>query len=616
MRRLVTILVMLVVLAGAVLALAPWTVYQRALTEDVADQLREEFGLEFDVGGRTVIAFLPLPRLKFEQVSLSAADGRPLARGGELRGQLAVAPLLYGRIVLDEISLSNSRVDVDIDASGSSAWDGLVAVARRSLADEEAHPTITRIAFDNIQLFLDDARNGNRQVLRDVDMRLSWPRANGPIELSGSMRIRGETIQLAVSNVRPGTFLTEGRTPLELRATSRLGRLDLNGIVTPGIDAPWLEGRVSFETRAMRDLLVWSDQVLPLGPLLGAMSLEGEISGVGSAVSMPSVRMGLGRDRLEGALTARREDGRLSLNGTLAADTLVLDDFAAPFLDAAMPSGPWRFKRYDLTDTTSADLDLRLSAREARLRDLRMSDVALNTLVKPGRIEATLNRAQIHGGTARARLAVLRSLEHEGIELRAQGTAEQIDLGAAMREATGSNWLTGRAEGAFTLQAHGSHAFDLARNAVGEGRVTVRNGQFVGVALDDAIRRFESQPLTASRNLRTGMTAFEEARGYIAIADGLGKIIETDFVASDITGAVQGVFFIPDRRISARAAVQSKEAVADGDMVSALSFDIQGPWHDIAILPDANALIQRSGAARLLLGPSVDVTPLDELPAQ
>jgi len=112
------------------------------------------------------------------------------------------------------------------------------------------------------------------------------------------------------------------------------------------------------------------------------------------------------------------------------------------------------------------------------------------------------------------------------------------------------------------------------------------------------------------------MTKFDEARGSIAIADGLGKILDTEFEATDITGAVQGIFFIPDRRISARAAVQSREAVADGDMVSALSFDIQGPWHDIAILPDANALIQRSGAARLLLGPSVDVTPIDQLPAQ
>ena len=614
MRRVVTILLMLLVLAGAVLALAPWTVSPRALTEEVAEQLREEFGIELDVAGRTVIAFLPLPRLKFEGVTLTAHDGRPLVSGGELRGQIAIGPLLYGRIVVDEISLSNSRID--LDGGGPGDLNALLAVARQALDESNPHPTITRFALINAQIFVRDDRNDTFHVLRDADLRLHWPRKTGPIDLSGTLRIRGETAQIALSGFRPAEFLANRAVPLDLRVTSRLGRLNLNGTVTQGIDAPWLTGRVSFETRAMRDLLVWSDQTLPLGPLLGAITLEGEVSGVGRVVSWPGIRIGLNGDRLEGALTARWDDNRLAINGTLAADTLRLDDFAAPFLDSAMPSGPWRFRRYDLSQTSAADLDLRLSARQARLRDLRMSDVAMSVMIKEGRIETALSRAMIHGGAARGRLALTRSSEGEGVELRAQGSAEGVDLGAALREASGATWITGRADGAFTLQTHGIHAFDMARRAVGEGKIRINNGQFVGIALDDAIRRFESQPLTASRNLRTGMTAFQEARGFIAIADGLGKIIETDFVASDITGAVQGVFFIPDRRISARAAVQSKEAVADGDMVSALSFDIQGPWHDIAILPDANALIQRSGAARLLLGPAVEAVPLDQLPAQ
>jgi AsmA protein len=616
MRRLVTILAMLVVLAGAVLALAPWTVSPRALTEDVSAQLREEFGIELDVAGRTVIAFLPLPRVKFEGVTLATPDGRTLARGGELRGQLAIGPLLYGRIVVDEISLSNSRIDIDMAGSGPRGLDSLLATANLAFDQERPHPTITRLALINAQIFLSDAVSGTRHVLRDADLRLHWPRTEGPVDMSGTLRIRGEAVQIALSGFRPADFLANKRVPLELRLTSRLGRLNLNGSVTQGIDAPWLTGRVSFETRAMRDLLVWSDQTLPLGPLLGAVSLEGEVSGVGRVVSWPAVRIGLNGDRLEGALTARWDDGRMGINGTLAADTFKLDDFAAPFLDSAMPSGPWRFRRYDLSQASAADLDLRLSASQARLRDLRMSDVAMSVLVKDGRIETALSRAMIHGGTARGRLALTRNLEGEGIELRVQGSAEGVDLGAALRETGGATWVTGRADGTFALQTRGLHAFDMARQAVGEGNVRIANGQFVGISLDDAIQRFQNQPLTASRNLRSGVTAFDEARGNIAVAEGLGKIVDTEFEAPNITGAVQGIFFIPDRRISARAAVQSRDSVGDGDMVSALSFDIQGPWHDIAILPDANALIQRSGAARLLLGPAFDPTPLDELPAQ
>lgn len=615
-KRLVVFLSVLLVIGGITLALAPWTVSSRALTADVAEQLRDEFGIELDVEGRTVIAFLPLPRLKFEEISLTARDGTPLARGGELRGQLAVQPLLFGRIVLDEISLSNSRVDVSIDEFGNSPWNVLVADAHRRLEDGSGPLAISRIAVNNVQIFYDDARDDTRQVFRDVDMALYWPRANGPVTLNGSMRIRGEVLDIALSDLRPAALLANENSPIDLRLNARFGRLSVSGTVSRGIDAPWLTGRASFETRAMRDLLVWSGHKLPLGPLLGAVSLEGEVSGVGRVVSWPALRIGLNGGRLEGALTARLEDERVAINGTLAADTLMLDGFAAPFLESAMPSGPWRFTRYDLSQTSGADLDLRVSANEARLRGLRMSDVAMSVLVKDGRIETALSRAMIHGGTARGRLALMRENGGDGVELRAQGSIESIDLGAAFRESGGSTWVTGRADGEFKLQARGIHAFDMARQAVGEGRLTVRNGQFVGIALDDAIRRFEHQPLTASRNLRSGMTPFNEARAGLLVENGLGKVVDAGFEAPSISGVVQGIFFIPDRRISARAAVQSNEAVADGDMVSALSFDIQGPWHDIAILPDANALIQRSGAARLLLGPTVEAVPLDEFPAQ
>lgn len=615
-KRLIVLLVVLLVVGGAMLALAPWTVSSRALTADVAEQLREEFGVELDVSGRTVIAFLPLPRLKFEAVSLTARDGTPLARGGELRGQLAVQPLLFGRIVLDEVSLSNSRVDVSIDESGNSSWHRLAGEARRRLESGSDQLSIARLALNNVQIFYDDARDGTRQAFRNVSLALHWPRVEGAVALNGSLRIRGETVNIALSDLRPAALLANEHSPIDLRLSSRFGQLSVAGSVSRGIDAPWLSGQASFETAAMRDLLVWIGHELPLGPLLGPVSLEGEVSGVGSAVSWPSLQLGVNGGQLEGALSARLNDGRLAINGTLAASTLILDDFAAPFLESAMPSGPWRFSRYDLAQTSAADLDLRVSANEARLGGLRMSDVAMSVLVKKGRIEAALSRAALHGGTARGRLALTHVQDGEGIELQAQGNVEAVNLGAAFRESGGATWVTGRADGEFTLQAQGIHAFDMARRAVGEGRVTLRDGQFVGIALDDAIRRFENQPLTASRNLRSGMTPFTEARAGIVIENGLGKIIDAGFEAASISGVVQGIFFIPDRRLSARAAIQSNEAVADGDMVTALSFDIQGPWHDIAILPDANALIQRSGAARLLLGPAVEASPVDQLPAQ
>ena len=601
MKRLIKYAAAIAVIAGLVMALAPWTISSRALTGIVAEQLKEEFGLNLDVDGRIVIAFLPMPRLKFEEISISGANGASLTRGGELRGQIAVGPLLFGRIVLDEIALSNERIDIAIDKEGRIIWDPVVSAFGGRINGEISTAAISRVALVNAQVYHYDARSGARTILRDVQVTGAWANAAAAVEISGNALIRGETVDFALTQFNPSLFLAENRSPVDLRLNSRLGRLTVIGTVSNGANSPWLIGRSSFETRTMRDLLVWSGQSLPLGPLVSAVGLEGEISGVGSVVSWPNLRITLGSDRLEGALTARMENDRLALNGTLAANTLNLEEFATPFLESVTVAGPWRFKAYDLGSATGADLDLRVSANAANVRGLRLTDVAMSVLVKQGRIEAGISRATLNGGPAKGRLSLSRI--DDGIELRAQGNAERVDVAGLMRNMTGSAWMAGEAAGRFALESRGASAAELARRATGTADVTVANGQFIGISLDDALRRFERQPLTTSLNLRSGSTPFVEARTSIVLNQGLAQLFETGFTTPTLQGIVEGAFFVPDRRISARAAVESRNPAGDANMTSALAFDIQGPWNGISVIPDAKALIQRSGAARLLLAP-------------
>ncbi|HSP23992.1 MAG TPA: AsmA family protein [Saliniramus sp.] len=610
MNRILKFTAAIIVLAGIVMALAPWTVSSRALTDRVAQQLETELGFDLKVGGRTVIAFLPVPRIKFENVSIHGADGAPLSRGGELRAQLAAGPLLLGQIMLDEVSLSNSRVDIVIDDSGRSPWDPVVSALNARLEDEALRPSITRMALLNAQVFHHDVASDKRTIMRNVDLTGTWNNPGGAIEIGGVATIRGEAIQIALTEFNPSLFVSNQRSPLELRLNSRLGRLTIVGSLSTGEASPWLIGRSTFETSALRDLLIWSGQRLPLGPLISSAGLDGEISGVGGVVSWPSLRVTLGSDRLDGALTARMENGRLSLNGTLAADTLNLDEFAAPFREAATAAGPWRYRSYDLASTTGADLDLRLSASTARVGGLRLGDVAMSVLVKEGRIEAGISRATLNGGPAKGRLSI--AAHEQGLELRGQGEAERVDVAALIRDVTGSAWMGGEGVVKFALESRGASAAELARRAEGQADLEVVNGQFIGIALDDALRRFERQPLTTSMNLRSGSTPFERARTTIVLGQSVAQLVETGFETPSLRGIVEGAFLLPDRRLAARAAIESKTPVGEANMTSALAFDIQGPWNNISVIPDAKALIQRSGAARLLLAPSREAEVLPQ----
>src|SRR3954463_7814555 len=121
-RRALTALAALAGLAVLAMAVAPWTTSSAPLRAAIARQLRETYGLELTVAGRSTIALLPVPRLKFEDVALATSEGAPLVRGGQLRGEFSVLSLLTGRIELSDLSLHVSRIDVDVDARGHTAW--------------------------------------------------------------------------------------------------------------------------------------------------------------------------------------------------------------------------------------------------------------------------------------------------------------------------------------------------------------------------------------------------------------------------------------------------------------------------------------------------------------
>src|SRR5215210_5282450 len=134
-RRAFIVIAALVGLAILAMAVAPWTTSSAPLRAAISRQLQETYGLELTVAGRSTIALLPVPRLKFEDIALASPEGTPLVRGGQLRGEFSILPLLVGRIELSDLSLHGSRIDVEFDALSQAAWTKPIEKVRASIGD-------------------------------------------------------------------------------------------------------------------------------------------------------------------------------------------------------------------------------------------------------------------------------------------------------------------------------------------------------------------------------------------------------------------------------------------------------------------------------------------------
>ena len=588
----------LVGFAALAAAVAPWSLTSDALRSAISAQLKELYGLELSVAGRSTVAFLPVPRLKFEDITLTAADGTRVVRGGWLRGEFRILPIIAGRLELSQLALSEVRIDVEADAAGRTPWDASVASLRGRIQAGESLGHVKALIVNSANLVFRDRKAGSEEILRDVQLVAYWPNAESTLDVSGSARWRGETVEFSVAGLRPGALVAGRSSRLTAQLNAPLGRFALNGDANLAGE-PQLIGRASFETRSLRDFSRWSGIDLPLGNFIQAFSLDGDFSTDRRTASWPSVRINLGADRLDGAITVRLEGERPTITGTLAADRLDLTNFFAPLGQARSSNGLWSSDAIDLGQP-EGDLDLRLSATAVRIGSARMDDLAANVLVKPGRVEWSVGRASVNRGIIKGRTILVSA--GEGLELKTQGSYERLDLAGLLPDLGLARWITGSAQGQFALDGTGETAADIVRRLHGRANITIKQGELVGVGLNDTLRRIERRPLSAPLDWRGGRTPFEQIHLNLALADGSAEITDGSIIATSLRGTLQGRASLVDRMLAVRLNVEGAPGGAAQPGPS-IAFDLSGPWDDVTVTPDAQALIQRSGAAQQLLGP-------------
>lgn len=588
MSRRVVFFIALATLALLGAASAPWTLNPGGLAAAVTEHLQGRYGLTMKVAGRSTFALLPTPRVKFEDVALSYPRQTLRAEGATLRGELRILPLFMGRIELSEIALNDARITASAEELRSIDW-------ARLLKDRmgETHARRLIVAASSIQWTdLADA------TLSDVNALVNWSGAGAPLYAVGSVSWRGEKLMVEQASFDPIRLASDQLSPLALAVSTNFGKLVLQGEAQVG-DDPRFTGQSLVSAASLRDFLRWSGIGLPFGSLMEAVAIEGDLSANRRRVSWPSVAVTLGSDKLEGTLAIRLDSERPVIAGTLAAGELNLSGFVQPLAQARTGSGAWSEELINLLQVTGNDLDLRLSALKAELGRLHLGDMAASILVRPGRIEASLGRADFHEGTLKGRLSLI--AQDNGVDVKSQGAFAGVNIATFLSEIGQPRWITGTAQGQFSLEGLGATPAEVMRRAQGRSTITVKEGELVGISLNDALKRVEKRPLSASLSWKGGRTPFDQAQAQLAVTGGIGEFVESRISAPAFSTQINGRISLPERALDMKAEVSP--ITTSPSIAPAIVFGVSGGWDDIAVTPNARPLIERSGAARPLFGP-------------
>ena len=585
MSRRAVLLIALISLAVLGTAASPWTLPGGGLSAELTRHVKDKYGLDLTVRGRSTFAVLPIPRVKFENVTLQLPEQALKAEGGTLRGELRLLPLLVGRIELSDFDLTETRITASAKALQSVRW-------KEAVKDRSSEAYARRLVVSKSTLRWTDLKEAN---LDQLTLVIRWADAAEPMTMAGSALWRDEEVSLEQASLFPDLLASDRISPFTLTLATPWARIAAEGEAQLG-ETPRITGESTVQAKSVRDFTRWSGVELPFGSLLRAVSVSGDFSMDKRRLSWPAVSVTLGEDKLEGTLGVRSDTDRPMITGTLAADTLNLSDLFAPFSQARTSSGSWSEESIDLTRATGTDLDLRLSAASASLGRLSLDDMAASVLVQPGRIEASIGRAGFNEGSLKGRLSLVK--QNGKVEFKSQGTFAGVRIApflAAMGEA---RWITGSAEGQFSFEGLGRNPADVIRQAQGRSSIEVTDGEIVGIALDDALRRVEKRPLLASLNWKGGRTPFDKAQAQVVVKNGIGEIVEAQFRGPDVQANLKGQLLLVDRTLSMTANVSPADAPAGQS--PALVFNVLGDWDNVAVSPQVRSLIERSGAAKPL----------------
>ena len=554
---------------GICALLAPWTIAFESLKDHVARQIQEGYGLDAAIHGKAVVSLLPIPRVKLQSVTLSDRTGAFRVDAAQIKGELQLLPLLSGRIRLADLRIASARIKLVVEREGNlaSAVDRL----RTRLASELASGSrVDRLVVTSSQVRIEDRAHAPILDWEKVSLVARWPRPDADIDLSGSLRWRGEAITLSLAGLNPALLLSGQPDAVAIRAEASDARMSLAG------DLVW-SGGLRFAGLAAADIAAfgpfarWTGLGRDLEEFQQPVTLSGKASIDASGIEWPQVSMTLGKGQLEGSLAVRVDGARPMLRGTLAGDELDLG-WILPLMDPAR------------LGVTEADYDVRVSASGLRLGPLKFVDVAAGILIAGDRLELSLGRAGFAGGTLRGRVSA--TLEGEGRDIKGQVALQRVDLDKLLSQTGAVRGITGTVGGQANFEATGDRQQELGRSLKGRVSLVARDGDIAGVALAETARQVEVRPAAAAgKDLRGGRTRYDHAQIDVSLAGATAEITSATIDTVATQTRVQGTLSLSDHTLA--VTTWTRPLVGKGAPASEprepVVLEIKGPLRNLAV---------------------------------
>jgi AsmA family protein len=588
--------------AGTVaLLLAAAIVYVTSIDFDryrplLADEVKAATGRDLVIAGRLDLTLSLTPTLAVADVRFANAPGgsRPdMAAIARLDAEVALWPLLSGRIQIDRFVLSGADILLETDAKGRGNW--LFAADNAPPAAAPGRPlalTVGAVTIRDSRLTYRDGRSGTvqRLLLKTASLRATASGDALDVALQGGI----DDLPFSVTGrTGPIAALLGGGTPWPISLKAMMDKLSatIDGTIAEPRSGKGLSLDITAAADRLADLSRLAGTALPT---TGALKLSFHLADRDGGFMLDRLAAQLGASDLAGSL-ALRTGARPRLDATLTGGRLNLADLLGP----PAASTPRRGERIFPSDTLpfaalkSADATLVLAVRQLVAGAAVLDDVAIDLALANGMLQLRKIAAQFRGspltatGTIDARPAVPL--------VTVSGRLTKFDLGRFLKETAATDLLTGAVD--LDLDGRGAGASVRQIMAGLDGRLVMVMGKAkLATPLFDLIGAdlVQSALPWAARDRDTeincAVARFNAKRG---LATSEAMLLDTTKVTVQGAGTVD----LANEKLALVLTPEPKER----SLISlATPIDVDGPLAGPTVTPDRLALAR--GAAGAVIG--------------
>lgn len=618
MKKIIWILVALVVVVVAAALIVPFFIPVETYKEQIALQVRDKTGRDLAIDGPVRFSLLPSLELEVHDVTFSNAPGGrapEMAKLSQLRIQLELLPLIRGEVEVGSFVLVDAVIHLEVDENGRPNWEFAAAPAAAPAPEAEkpagkapGAPGLADIRLGDVRLVNGtvsyfDARSGETLDLSGINMKVSLPDLDSPLEVDGEVVWNDEKVEMEVWAERPRQLVEGGTTAVNFRVGSKHVALEYEGSLSVG-EPLEAAGAVELDVPSIRELAAWAGKPLEAeGSGFGPLSVKGKVGVEGKKYTFTGAKLALDTMTADGEFAVDLTSARPYVKARLDVDRIDVNTYMPPPAEAEEPAQPapeaapapadWSDEPIDVSWLNAADADLSLSAGAILVQDMKIGRSALTVALKDGRMVVDLTELALYEGKATAHLVVDGSGEVPAVEKKFDLVGVQAE--PLLRDAAGFDRLEGTANGNISISARGHSQREMVKALNGSGSIKFTDGAIKGINIAAMVRNVKSAFLDKGAR-EAQKTDFAELSGTFRIEKGVLRNDDLKLLNPLLRVNGAGTADMPKRTVNYRlepkavATIEGQEGEEDlrGITVPVI---IEGPWHDLSYRPDLTGML-------------------------